>query len=1053
MFDRVDVSGASRYGIFVGNTNLDFTLSDSVVHDNGNDGVVISQVADASVINTEAFNNRIGISAFNTAGLLLDTVTVRDNRADGVDVSGSASNVVVRDSIATDNAVHGFDITGSGTKLITNSIASGHAGEGFQISSGRSEGNLAFGNATGFFIGNATSLGDIARDNTGAGFLLGTGGVLLEARSFANATGIDANLSSSGSVTIRNSEVTSNSTAGLVIDDGSRWRIENNTIVQLGGASAIQLTRTTSDVDIRNNVLVTDTAPVISLTDAVRSGFFSDYNLYSTGPSGALIDWNGQVFTDIADLFYRLGFEQGGIVALPGFIDADGADNVAGTVDDDYRLTAASPGIDKADPRTRYDREPGLGGLRANMGAFGNTERATASPATGLEVLSPDGLEKFELGQTVPIEVQSHGLTPEAPVLFVNSGGPEVRGAEAWNTWRNVAPTAGGQIGNAVPIDQSGLPFAVPDAIFNSYAQSPAASAGSQLLYDFDLPDGTYTLRLYFAEAFNAVAGQRVMDVLINGSVVANDLDIVTLAGGQDIAVMVEVAGTATGGNGLQLAVESLVGGRSAVVFGVEIAQPTGVAVPATVALDVSPDLGTTFLPVTTGLALDRYGYARFDWTASVETGTNTAEVRVRQEGGSLEDSSDAPFLIANAGRDFYIDDGSNAGDQYTPTAVGDNANSGKTPDAPMASLDALLRAYDLGPGDRIFVDDGSYIMAQDIEFLEDDSGADGDPLLIVGPTAQGSEALFIRGTTISGARGIEFEGGDWITVSDITIEGGQFGILVRENTASENIVLDRVTVATAGSRGIYVDGGNGPVLIRDSIVRDTVSSGGSGIYLESAQDVTIEGGEFFGNGDCIETFNANNIVIDGVLARDNATFGIVLLQNSGTVLVTGVELVDNGTAGLDTNGVTSFNNIRVENSVATGHRSNLGAGFDVQEGTVLVDNEAYGNNIGFIVNQSTSTGDIAFDNAVAGFQAEGSSISFRDITAWSNGVGLLGLPNNSGDTIVENALIYANADGAIRVDDPRLLRVVSSTLYQPVGDVFEVFGTPVDIEFFNNIL
>ena len=47
--------------------------------------------------------------------------------------------------------------------------------------------------------------------------------------------------------------------------------------------------------------------------------------------------------------------------------------------------------------------------------------------------------------------------------------------------------------------------------------------------------------------------------------------------------------------------------------------------------------------------------------------------------------------------------------------AIGDNANSGKSPDAPMASLRALLSAYDLDPGDTIFVDTGTYTLLGNI--------------------------------------------------------------------------------------------------------------------------------------------------------------------------------------------------------------------------------------------------------------------------------------------------------------------------------------------------
>jgi hypothetical protein len=40
----------------------------------------------------------------------------------------------------------------------------------------------------------------------------------------------------------------------------------------------------------------------------------------------------------------------------------------------------------------------------------------------------------------------------------------------------------------------------------------------------------------------------------------------------------------------------------------------------------------------------------------------------------------------------------------FSHNAIGDNANSGKDADHPMASLTALLRAYDLDPGDVVYM-------------------------------------------------------------------------------------------------------------------------------------------------------------------------------------------------------------------------------------------------------------------------------------------------------------------------------------------------------------
>ena len=64
----------------------------------------------------------------------------------------------------------------------------------------------------------------------------------------------------------------------------------------------------------------------------------------------------------------------------------------------------------------------------------------------------------------------------------------------------------------------------------------------------------------------------------------------------------------------------------------------------------------------------------------------------------------------------------STTGDQFT-TAPGDNANDGKSPSRPMASLAALLAAYDLDPGDITHVDAGSYAMVRNAVITAQDAG------------------------------------------------------------------------------------------------------------------------------------------------------------------------------------------------------------------------------------------------------------------------------------------------------------------------------------------
>ena len=79
--------------------------------------------------------------------------------------------------------------------------------------------------------------------------------------------------------------------------------------------------------------------------------------------------------------------------------------------------------------------------------------------------------------------------------------------------------------------------------------------AAPELQYDFDLPDGSYLVNLYFANSYDqtATVGSRIFDVLIEGNLVYDDFDQVAAAGGSGVALVRSALVTVSDGNGLQL--------------------------------------------------------------------------------------------------------------------------------------------------------------------------------------------------------------------------------------------------------------------------------------------------------------------------------------------------------------------------------------------------------------------------------------------------------------------------------------------------------------------
>jgi hypothetical protein len=71
---------------------------------------------------------------------------------------------------------------------------------------------------------------------------------------------------------------------------------------------------------------------------------------------------------------------------------------------------------------------------------------------------------------------------------------------------------------------------------------------GGTLTYNFTVPGATYTVTLKFAEIFFTAAGQRVFNIVINGTTVATNFDIFAQAGAANKAVDKSFTVNASGG-------------------------------------------------------------------------------------------------------------------------------------------------------------------------------------------------------------------------------------------------------------------------------------------------------------------------------------------------------------------------------------------------------------------------------------------------------------------------------------------------------------------------
>ena len=716
-------------------------------------------------------------------------------------------------------------------------------------------------------------------------------------------------------------------------------------------------------------------------------------------------------------------------------------------LDDDFHVLGTSPGIDGGDPGTFYLSEPLPNGGRANIGAYGNTAEATTSTVQTVQVLSPNGFEKFEAGQTVGVEFRSSGLTVDHPVVLLNSGGATV---DNWLGDTRYLETFLFNRSLAGSVDLGGVTDSAPASVYQTYIDA-TTGVGGRISYLLPIPNGTYTLRLHFVDPTSSTAvGGRVFDILVQGSVAVDDYDIVASAGGPLIATVQEIPVTVSGSSGLRI---DLVNETStvAVLSGIELLTPNlgGVSSP-TVDVEASTDGGGSWSLVASGVGMDRFGRGTRDWVAGPETVGNAGLIRVRANDGSQpEDESDAPFVVTNAGGDFYINDSSQAGDVIT-TAIGNNLNSGKTPNAPLASLAALFRAYRLEPGDTVHVDTGTYSLIQNLVLTDQHSG-----VTIEGPDT--AVALLDRGNTSGGSYVFELDDADGVTLDHLHITGGQYGVFVASGSDSDGLVVSNSTVFGNDLGGIEVRTSNDGALITgnsvfgiqggvntddqdsgikvqgtDGQVTDNVvfDSRTTGINVTGVRGV-ISGNEVFGNTTGISGSVSSVPQSDQIEIRDNVVH-------------------DNGTTGISGSNVVLVANNEVFGQV---FRTNS-VGISLSGVAEAIGNEVHSNVTGITSSSATVMDNRVYNNTMVGIVMSGAAQVLGN-QIYSNSVGIQGTAFAQGE--ISNNVVYANTNQGLLIQASNSgvkgLRLLNNTVFQPVGDAVRLESNSVNIRLVNNIL
>ncbi|MGQ9574013.1 MAG: Ig-like domain-containing protein, partial [Thermoguttaceae bacterium] len=222
-------------------------------------------------------------------------------------------------------------------------------------------------------------------------------------------------------------------------------------------------------------------------------------------------------------------------------------------------------------------------------------------------------------------------------------------------------------------------------------------------------------------------------------------------------------------------------------------------------------------------------------------------------------------------GEYYYVNDGSTVNDQWC-TAVGDDANDGRSPARPKATVQAILATYDLEPGDVVYIDTGTYSLASNIEVTTEDQGS---PVAPVEYRASPYGVLFDRGDMNPGSYGWYFNS-SYATLYTVTstkynnvaqqwleVTGANAGIVI----AGSNITLDRVDSSDNAFAAVHVRGDNADNVTLEHLI----AQGLPGLADASALRVTGADGLVLRNSTIIAA--KYGVLLEGTGSIDSPLF------------------------------------------------------------------------------------------------------------------------------------------------------------------------------------
>ena len=380
---------------------------------------------------------------------------------------------------------------------------------------------------------------------------------------------------------------------------------------------------------------------------------------------------------------------------------------------------------------------------------------------------------------------------------------------------------------------------------------------------------------------------------------------------------------------------------------------------------------------------------------------------------------------VTSTTRVIYVNDASTTNDFYS-LGVGSDANSGLTPSAPMATVQAVLANYTLGPTDLVVVDTGTY----------------GGSAVQIAAADQGAAYAGSPGGSVF-QTDFEPSGASYDLLYGLSFSAGSRGVFAHGNGVNSS-THNTISSDTFNGLGyaIEIDGGD-----TDQILNNTISGGGTfGVLLSGGTNAAIQGNTISGVTYPVYDSSSTNLTA-ALNTLANGSYGVFL--GGGT---DGTQLHDNTLSTFTTAGVYVASPAAIYanqiSASAIGIQSTTGAP------VTIYGNQVFGNTTGIsgyatVGGSSWTAGqpnDI-HDNST-GVNIYGSStVTFNRIH--NNFLGV-----DVHDTAaVNHNLIYRNTSQAVLLDGAHDLAIQNNTIYTPSGDGVRLQGSARNITLNNNII